>query len=185
MSQQRPAARLYRWMIELAQFSPSIAYKSGSQHVVPDALSRIGGPSVTPAKRSIQPAYINALMLAMDTKEELEQDWPMLYTKPKEERDKHLKSNPRILRLLDKEEQNIVVRNNQVFHLEKQTVGSQATVKEVPYVPFSDRLDLVSRYHEGFGHASARNLGDLLRLRHWWPTMKRDLSFWIKTCPSC
>lgn len=188
MSQQRPAARLYRWMIELAQFSPDIVYKSGAKHVVPDALSRIGGPSVSPAKTSITPAYINSLnslLNAMDPKEELEQDWPMLYIKPKQEREEHLKSNPKILRLLDREEQNIVVRNNQVFHLEKDSVGGRATITEVPYVPFCNRLDLVNDYHEAFGHASARNLGDLLRLRHWWPTMKRDLSFWIKTCPSC
>ena len=189
MGQDRPASRLYRWMIELAQFSPEIVYKSGTKHVVPDALSRIGGPLVEPAIKSISPAYVNfvdSLLYDAEGKEkDFEQDWPMFYLKSTEDRKQYLKSNPKILKLLRKEENNIVVRNGQVFHLENCNVGGRASVKEVPYVPFSSRLDLVHEYHQGFGHASTRNLGDLFKYRYWWPTMKRDIGFWISTCPSC
>lgn len=143
MGQGRPASGLYRWMIELTQFSPEIVYKSSTKHVVPDALSRIGGSLVEPAIKSISPVYVNfvnVLLYDAEGKEDFEQDWPVFYLRSMEDRKQYLKNNPKILKLLRKEENNIVVRNGHflTWTIAMLMVEEQVSRKSLMYLSVID-----------------------------------------------
>ncbi|OBZ80202.1 Transposon Ty3-I Gag-Pol polyprotein, partial [Choanephora cucurbitarum] len=76
-----------------------------------------------------------------------------------------------------------IVRDNKVFH--KVEIDDKQTIKGVPFVPFAARADLVARYHESNEHAGLGTMIKLFVPRFWWPSLKRDLKGWVKTCPAC
>ncbi|KAG1077289.1 hypothetical protein G6F42_024944 [Rhizopus arrhizus] len=87
--------------------------------------------------------------------------------------------------MLKREKPNFVIKNGRLFRVIKQKEEQDKPSMEVPFVPFSQRADLVSKYHESFGHASVRNLMHLMDKRYWWPRMKMDITDWIAPCPAC
>lgn len=74
-----------------------------------------------------------------------------------------------------------MVQDGQVWRRVK--VGPRVSL--VLFCPFSRRADLVSQFHEGFGHAGQATVFDLLKKRWWWPTMRLDLNNWLSSCQQC
>lgn len=62
--------------------------------------------------------------------------------------------------MLRREKPNITIKNDRLLGIVKPKF-------EVSFLPFSQRADLLSRYHESFGQASLRNLMHLLGNRYW------------------
>lgn len=175
-----PTSRLVRWISELELYAPNIQYKPGVDNTVADALSRLPeGNNSDQDITSMEPEYLYALdHLPLS----IRQDWPLLYMDNKFEKveDNELK------RHLLKEKSNFRIESNLIYRKVKFINQSKALVeKEVKYVPFSNRADLVAKFHEGLGHAGTKKLYTLFRERYWWPHMKQDLDNWISTCPWC
>ena len=199
--QTKPTPRLVRWLAELESYSPEIVYKSGKTNIVPDLLSRVEGVDCVPADTSFEPKYLYALdelskndPPTKELSQEIQQDWPLLY---QDDYYKNAKTT-KLKQLLEKEKDNFVLKgeNQRVFRKVKikSDLTNQTTedtknggwkVIEVPFEPFVKRADIVEDFHVGFGHAGVKNMMHMITPRHWWPSMKKDISFWIKTCSSC
>lgn len=175
-TQVKPTSRLVRWISELEMFAPEIKYKPGKENMVADALSRIGDET-TPAADSMEPQYLFTAW--SDLPEELKSDWPLLYTNGGDNK----VSSSDLKALLKKEKQNFSIKDGHIFRLVKPKDNSSE--KEVPFVPFVQRADLVANFHNGFGHASEKNMVHLMCSRYWWPHMRRDIKQWIAPCPAC
>lgn len=185
--QTKPTPRLVRWISELEMYSPVIMYKAGKTNVVADALSRIGGAPSTDFKlqrdlptTTMEPKYLYAVWSKLAPG--LKSDWPLLYTgdREKDVTDSDLK------KLLRSQRDNFVVKSNMVFRKVKhKDREGEAVIKEVKFIPFTDRADLVTKYHEGFGHASLKNMQNMFHVRYWWPNMRSDLELWLSRCPAC
>lgn len=177
--QDKPTPRLVRWIAELELYAPDIQYKPGKDNNVPDVLSRIGSPASSCASHSLEPEYLYSSWIQDGLSRAGEpMDWPMLYIN-EEERVK----DPINRKLLDKHRNNFVVHDRRVFR--KVIIDGSGTIKEVPFLPYARRADLVANFHEGFGHANFDTMLKIFIPRFWWPSMRSDLKAWLSMCPSC
>ena len=112
-----------------------------------------------------------------DAPESIQNDWPLFYLKSDQVK------SPGLRQYLDKRKDEFVIQDNKVFHLSK--IDDIPESQLVPYVPFSQRADLVANYHESNGHAGLETMIKLFNSRFWWHTVRRDLKHWLKTCPAC
>jgi len=55
----------------------------------------------------------------------------------------------------------------------------------VPYIPIWARADLLERLHNEYGHGNETTLFDLTRTRGWWPTIRKDVRYYVRHCPQC
>ena len=181
-SQDKPTSRLIRWIAELEMYDPDIQYKSGTSNVVPDALSRRDGPSCTPAIQSMEPEYIYAVSTFDNVSPMIREDWPLLYL---DNYYSKIKSTS-LRNKLTKERANFEISGGKIFR-KVELFGNDgiSTSRLVPYLPFAKRADVVSQYHESFGHCGYETMVKLLSPRVWWSSMKVDLRNWLRSCPAC
>ena len=181
-----PSSRLVRWISELELYAPDIQYKPG----VDNALSRIpvvdndsnfgtSGSKQNDSVKTMEPEYLYSLKhLPLTTR----QDWSLLYLDGSygKVNDQELKEH------LIKEKPNFSCKLNSVYKTIKYIGKNNIEVtKDVLFVPFANRADLVSKHHEGTGHIGVKKLYAIFRDRYWWPRMRSDMDEWIKTCPWC
>ncbi|KAG2191851.1 hypothetical protein INT47_002866, partial [Mucor saturninus] len=169
-SQVTPTPRLVRWIAELELYAPDIQYKPGKENDVPDALSRVGGPESKNAAESIEPEYLYAAPLTHPT------DWPNYYAF-------HPEQVPREAReIVEKNRPQFTVKNRKVYRKVKL---SEDETREVPFLPFAHRADMVQSCHKGFGHSGFSTMIDILKPRHWWPNLRNDVKEWLSACQEC
>ena len=130
-------------------------------------MSRRDGPNCTTNEKPLGPDYLYAI------KSIQESDWPKFYTFGKE------KWPPMYKDLLTKHKDKFVVRNDQVFHL----IKNSNELQEAWYVLFAHHADLVQEFHKLVGHAGKLTVYDLMRKRWWWPGMHADIEGWLAACP--
>ncbi|KAG2214673.1 hypothetical protein INT45_011182, partial [Circinella minor] len=168
-SQKKPTPCLTRWIAEIELYDPNIQYKPGKDNHVPDLLSRRDGPTCITNEKSIEPDYLYAV------KSVQESDWPKFYAQP------DTNWPPMYKDLLEKHKDKFTVHNNMVFR--KVKIGAE--IKNVCYVLFAHRADLVQDSHKSFGQAGKTTVYDLLHKRYWWPHMHSDIDDWLSSCPQC
>src|SRR5256885_1114057 len=64
-------------------------------------------------------------------------------------------------------------------------VKKSENIQQIQYALFAKQADLVTKFHQGFGHAGETMVYDLMRKRWWWPNMKNDINEWLSRCPQC
>lgn len=169
-SQVKPTPRLVRWLSEIEAYNPNILYKPGRENIVPDTLSRRGGPNGDVASESMEPSFLYSI-----TPQIHKSDWPSLYSKPPSEVPDDLKA------IINKNRNQFVVREGKVF--KKIKINGSET--EVRFCSFANRADLVNRFHEGYGHAGQVTVYSLIKKRWWWPGISTDVSQWLSNCKEC
>ena len=55
----------------------------------------------------------------------------------------------------------------------------------VPYVPTSQQVDTMVRWHQDLGHMQSQNLLEILKSKCWWPHMKKDIQEILQQCKAC
>jgi hypothetical protein len=180
-TQEHPTPRLTRWISELEMYNPDIQYKKGSLQVVADALSRRDGPNCTPAPTSMEPEYIYAFDSLAGLTPAVKTDWPLFYLNNHNEK----VSSLQLKNKLAKERPFFEVTDNDKVYRKVDIHGDGSNTRLVPFIPFVERADFVTKYHEGFGHCGYNTLINLLTPRGWWPTLKVDVRNWLRLCPAC
>ncbi|KAL7318701.1 hypothetical protein PS15m_001913 [Mucor circinelloides] len=57
---------------------------------------------------------------------------------------------------------------------------------KLKFIAFARRADLIIEdFHRGFGHSGQLTVHHLMKQRVWWPSMRKDINYWLKTCPEC
>ncbi|KAK4517547.1 uncharacterized protein ATC70_000887 [Mucor velutinosus] len=177
-SQLNPTPRLVRWIADYEAFSPNIEYKAGKDNEVADALSRKPDLLVENGENIPSLAPENLYAAWDQLSDTIKTDWPILYVDKNYEK---MKSDA-LRKRMEKEEDQFVVRQRTVYRLVKMEDGS---IKQVKFIPFSDRADLVFKYHEAFGHAGIKTMLKMFTERYWWPGLRKDIQDWLKTCTAC
>lgn len=173
----KPTPGLVRWLNGLELYDPKISYKPCMENDVPDALSRETAAE-EPVQDELEPQFLYTTMAALP--DEHKHDWPKYYVNPTPDL-------PQVVTYSLKEEKDhFVIRERKVYRKikVKDTEGTEV-VKEVRFLPFSERADKVKEFHEGFGHAGKSTIFDLMRFRYRWPTMRTDIKNWLQCCPPC
>lgn len=170
-SKPNPNSRIIRWISDFELYQPDIQYQRGDRNTVPDALSRLGGPQSPPANNSFEPEFLYATPLAHES------DWPKYYLQPREEWPADL------IQQLTNNASKFTTRDGCVFRLLTSTDKSPS--HEVRFVLFARRADLVTKYHESYGHSGTTTIYDIMHKRWWWPGMQQDISAWLRQCPRC
>ena len=187
-SSNKVSPRLVRWMQDLEMYQPTLIYKKGVDNVIPDLLSRREGPDCEPDTISMEPeflyntstAILNKVLQPSDTSLLTDpcQDWPIFFKKKKEDWPDKWRAQ------LEKEISNFEVIDNVVWRLNPNNANSKAASR-LKFISFARRADLIEDFHRGFGHSGQLTIYPLMKQRVWWPSMKKDINYWLKTCPEC
>ncbi|SAM00834.1 hypothetical protein [Absidia glauca] len=181
-TQATPTPRLTRWMNEIELYDPIIEYKPGSQHVVPDALSRVKFTSPEkddPSAGSLDsmvPDFLYSIGDKMAPPLKHPSDWPIYYLC-----DQAMTIPDMEKQLLDKHKDLYVVDQGTV--MKKIKVDGQ--IKLVPFIAFSARANWLQKYHDELGHLGAPTVLSHLQSRMYWQSMETDVTNWLKQCPEC
>ncbi|GAN11513.1 conserved hypothetical protein, partial [Mucor ambiguus] len=186
-SSNKVSPRLVRWMQDLEMFQPTLVYKKGEDNIVPDLLSRREGPDCVPDPVSMEPEFLyemstsilNKVFQPTDTSLLTDpcQDWPIFFKKKKEDWPDKWRAQ------LAKEESNFEVIDNVLYRLNPNSTGREAS--KLKFITFARRADLIEDFHRGFGHSGQLTVYHLMKQRVWWPSMRKDINYWLKTCPEC
>ncbi len=77
----------------------------------------------------------------------------------------------------EEEVKNFILKNDKLYRI----VDKELSL----YLPVSQRLPNLKRFHEGLGHLALQSVLPLLLRRFWWPNIKKDLKNYISRCPQC
>ena len=136
---------------------------------MPDLLSRRDGPECITQEPEMEPKFLYAVKAIQES------DWHKFYALPE------VQQPPMYKDLLSKHKDKFAVYNAAVFR--KVKIGD--TIKEVCYVMFARRADLVSDTHKSLGHSGTTTVYDVLRKHYWWSDMHSDIQDWLSACPQC
>lgn len=176
-SKENPPSRLARSINEIEAMSPTILYKAGKDNQIADVLPRMNYASeeMAPENAFLEPDMLYA---AWDKLPPLiRADWPLLYLS----RDKV--NSDEINNVLNKKQNIFSVLSNRIYRHARLPNDDQ--VHNVPYLPFEDRADTLSKYHELLGHAGIKTTLYYMLARFWWPSIKQDIIDCWKLCPAC
>ena len=55
----------------------------------------------------------------------------------------------------------------------------------VPYLEHWARSDFLNKVHNDYGHVADKTMMDIIRVRQWWPDMRRDIKHFVRYCSAC
>ena len=206
-----PKPRIWGWLEEIEQFLPHIQYVSGSKQPA-DALSRLPKEEVVEktiasAPGDEAPSFFDRSMGYAEKAEEppdlvshdknllnhielstleigpnLDSRWPELVAR-------YLVNDRSWNAGLDDDMRNKIKRQSHRFkffndklHIKVKHNDSEILV---PYLSLEARERVILHYHHLLGHLAADSLFNILRLRHWWPKWKEDITRVIDACERC
>lgn len=186
-----PNQRQSRWIEELEVADPEIVYHPGKTHMGDAPSRRPGLPDQEVGISDEDPhgivsAEIRCHVLVgeevVDMRElDFEKDWPLYMVDYIRIRDlpPHLTEPQR--QKIERESSHFLLIHNTLKH--KVIVDGQE--ERVPYVPSTQREEVIRRYHEGTGHFGGKGTYELIRPNFWWPSMREDIAEFVKHCTHC
>jgi hypothetical protein len=89
--------------------------------------------------------------------------------------------SPALLRTILQQKKSFTIKNDRLHRRVRK--GNHSFT--VPYLPVSQRQAILAKYHITLGHLSASSLVPLLQVRHYWPSMVKDVKSFIELCQPC
>ncbi|KAI4897785.1 hypothetical protein NFI96_003241 [Prochilodus magdalenae] len=192
MSRPNPSGRLARWCLRLQDFDVRFVHKPGLKNTVPDALSR------NPQQGSIGPtdvlpryAIIASLGLASQSLAELvdkEQLRGLQREDPVVAEILRKQEDPQGTHSVEEWEDKFVTCDGLVYYRDTERSCSLHPLSDLKlFVPESLRGLLLKYYHD---HPTAGHLGFTkslarLKMRFFWPKMRKDVKSYVLSCPVC
>jgi len=157
----KPSGRLARWLAEFGEFNLDIKYKPGTEMIVSDTLSRRSDYRLRSVQADLYTITFDEAVVsyARDGTLSGEVEW-----------DVELKKYENQLKLDD---------DDRVYHRDTPSDSW------IPYTELWARADLLNSIHKTYGHCSIETMFDIVRVREWWPGMRRDIKHFVKHCPEC
>ncbi|KAL7871425.1 hypothetical protein SRHO_G00064080 [Serrasalmus rhombeus] len=192
MSWQNPTGRLARWCLRLQDFDIRIIHKPGARNQVPDALSR------NPVHSDQGPTDLlpeHAVIAGLDLRAQ-----PPVELTDKEHLQRLQREDPALAEVLKKLESpqcteseegwesKFVVYEDLLYYKDSSVSCSLHPLKQLKlYAPESIRGSLLNYFHD---HPTAGHLGITktlarLRLRFFWPKLRKDVKTYVLSCPVC
>ncbi|KAI4899348.1 hypothetical protein NFI96_008696 [Prochilodus magdalenae] len=192
MSRPNPTGRLARWCLRLQDFDIRIIHKPGAQNQVPDALSR------NPVQSDQGPTDLlpeHAVIAGLDLRAQ-----PVVELTNKEHLQRLQHDDPALAAILQKLESSqctelegdwetkFVIHEGLLYYKDSSVSCSLHPLKDLKlYTPESIRGSLLKYFHD---HPTAGHLGITktvarLRLRFFWPKMRKDVKTYVLSCPVC
>jgi transposase InsO family protein len=157
-------ARLTRWILKLSEYEFDIIYKPGKQHVNADVLSRhVGVINGTGEVRQ----EINDLELSLSV---IAQEQSM---------------DENCVRLRAQVERGSTSR----FHIDEHgiLVYQQTDGRKCIFVPKTLVPIVIHHHHDKIwaGHQGITRTQELIKLRYYWPSLRKDVESYVNKCHSC
>jgi hypothetical protein len=158
MTYKDASPRLLRWALQLQDFRFKIIYRPGSQNQNADALSRN----------------------------------PVLLINADNEMSKAQRQDPSLeffFKDLKKPNSVFFLKDDVLYRRLKETSPSgEKRIKEVLVLPTAHRQEAMAIVHDDpltGGHLGEKKSLEKLFKRFWWPQARKEMIFWIKSCPTC
>ena len=196
MTTKQLTRRQARWSLFFSEFDFTLTHRAGSLNGKADLLSRqpahyvsqepsnfvrlidpitvISTLQATPSSHSVSLIHSTALAKDIDT----ELDWPLLICDHLMT-DSWLPMEEDLLAFCKREEKHFLIQDERFFRL-----GKDNRTK-TPYMGKEGRLGTIKRFHDGLGHLKFDSIVELITRRFWWPSMKKQIKLYIRTCPQC
>jgi transposase InsO family protein len=187
-----PNAPMTRWVAFIQLFSFDIVHKPGKTFTLPDALSRRpisseeeefyeDQPDFDEEEPLIKPCYlfrICSIQTQLETKEWEEPGyWRQL---------RHYLETLEQPPDMDKEDFAKLRRNSAKFYssegrlMRKHSPAPQIVISKDTY-----QEKLLRKVHEELGHQGVEETYQRLVTRFWWPSLKKKVKLWVKSCAAC
>jgi hypothetical protein len=156
------SSRLIRWALQLQEYDITIDYKPGKTNKNADALSRL------PTEETVA-----VVMRAIPISQEMQEE-QMIDEEVKQIRDDTLKK-------ISSE------TNDSLYIIKNHLLYFRSSKGDALVLPKKYRQQILIQYHDGHlgGHLSAPKVLSKLRSLYYWPTMKKDVDNWCKSCQIC
>ena len=169
LNRVKDIGRLGRWILRLAPFKFKVRHSRGVDNVVADALSRMfDGHS------SESPEIVCATMLS---------SLPLVYSSLQE----HQKDDVLCQDLRGKVENKEAAADNFCIHNGLLCYSPKKGRRRRWVVPSSLRRMFLQYFHDGVlaGHLGARKTLGKIVSNFWWPSMRKDVFYYVRQCELC
>ena len=180
-----PHHRVARWLEEFELWSPDIIHIEGKSNKA-DGPSRVEIDYLnTPPISDFEVDYgleVNLLVQTevLDLEIDENEDWPILIA--------HYLWNDK--KWPDGITDSLTAKCEKQLNRFKLLDGKLVYIDPVSrlpahYVPYKERSETVTRFHDELGHLKYASIIDLMKRRFWWPGMDEMVREYIKGCPRC
>ncbi len=170
LSDTSSTPRLIRWRHLLEEYSPQWEYVKGENNVVADALSRL--PIDTTQTANIENDEYDAYAF-VTTEEIVDAQFPM---------------SPKVLYHYQQKDKKIL----EAYNSQHKNIGecvieghNLITYKDKVYVPEPLRKRIAEWYHEYLCHPGQTRTEETIRLAFTWPTLRKTVKRYCRTCKLC
>ena len=146
------------WMKLIVNFDFRLTYRPGRELLHANALSRI---------------YVQEIQ----SDGSIDPDWPMYYALLKNNIYPTDVSNKTLEKLVNNKSKFKVDLGTVCFKTEDGLLAA--------FIPVSQQVETVLRYHRNLGHTRSRNLYLFMQDKAWWPGMLKDIHYTLKHCETC
>lgn len=156
----KPSGRLARWLAEFGNYKLDIRYKPGSQMTVPDALSRRSDFRLGVLEADLRTITFDEAVVAYARDGSLpgEKEWDVE---------------------LQKYENQLKLGDGRPYHRDSPNHFW------VSYTDTWARSDFLNVIHKNYGHCSSETMMDIIRVRQWWPGMRKDIRLFVRHFSEC